>query len=351
MKKQKVRILIISMLAIIALVLIFQNRTNTLKKEIGEFAIDDTTSVTKIYLADMSGKEVLLKKVSPGNWILNDSLKARNEAVRLLLSTMYRMAVQAPVSKTSYNNVISNLATNSVKVEVYTYSPAIRLSRAIKLFYRERLKKVYYVGTPTQDNLGTYMLLEGSNTPFIVYMPGLRGFISARFSANVNDWRDHTIFAKKPHQIKSIKIEFPSEPDESFRIEKSGRNNIAIYRLIDNQQITLFDTSLVVGFINGYRNIRFESLIERDAPINLDSILTSTPLHIITLVDTAGYVQEVKTYRRKNYDQVFDDDDNYYPYDVDRLYALLDNKRDFVLIQYFVFDPITRPLSFFLKRD
>jgi len=113
----------------------------------------------------------------------------------------------------------------------------------------------------------------------------------------------------------------------------------------------LFDTSLVVGFINGYRNIRFESLIERDAPINLDSILTSTPLHIITLVDTAGYVQEVKTYRRKNYDQVFDDDDNYYPYDVDRLYALLDNKRDFVLIQYFVFDPITRPLSFFLKRD
>ena len=123
MKKQKVRILIISMLAIIALVLIFQNRTNTLKKEIGEFAIDDTTSVTKIYLADMSGKEVLLKKVSPGNWILNDSLKARNEAVRLLLSTMYRMAVQAPVSKTSYNNAVSYTHLDVYKRQGFGFKP------------------------------------------------------------------------------------------------------------------------------------------------------------------------------------------------------------------------------------
>jgi len=350
MKRQKLKLILITLMGVIALVLIFQNRTGTLKKEIGEFAIDDTASVTKIYMADMRGNEVLITRNSPFDWMVNDSLKARTDAVKMLLSTMYRLAVQSPVSKSGYNNVISNLAGNSVKVEVYQYLPRISFFGS-NFFYRERLTKVYYVGQPTSDNLGTYMLMEGSDTPFIVYLPGLRGFVSARFSANPGDWRDHTIFAKNPHEISAIQVEFPLNSEESFRIEKSGRDNVILRKLKDNQRIEQFDADRIAGFINGYKNIRFESLIEKSAPLNVDSILLSIPLHVITLTDTSGNIQVVKTFRRKNYDLMLDDDDNFYPFDMDRLYALINNGSDFVLIQYFVFDPITRPLSYFLREE
>ena len=34
------------------------------------------------------------------------------------------------------------------------------------------------------------------------------------------------------------------------------------------------------------------------------------------------------------------------PFDLDRAYALVNNGQDFVLIQYFVFDRIMRPLQY-----
>ncbi len=349
MKNLRYKLMIVALLAVVAIILLMQNSKGTLSREIGDFAIHDTTAVTRIYLADMRGNEVLLTKVQPGIWTLNDTLSARIESVNRLLSSMFRMAVQSPVSRASYNNVITTLATNSVKVEVYEYLPRINIFNLVKLFYREKLSKVFYVGEPTSDNQGTFMLMEGSDTPFIVYLPGLRGFLSARFSANPNDWRNHTIFAISPHEIRSIRMEFPLTPEESYLIEKFDRNDLKITRLADNQAITSFDMNRVMNFINGYRNIRFESIVEKSPGINRDSIIRSVPQHIITLTDTAGVEQRIKTFRRQNFSYLLDDEYDPYPWDMDRFYGLVNDEKDFVLLQYFVFDPVTRPLSYFVE--
>lgn len=338
---------IIVVLSVIALWLVVRNRTGTLRREIAEFSMDDTASVVRIFLADMKGNTVLLKKLEPGRWLLNDSLPVRSDAIKTLLSTMYRMTVQSPVPRASYNTVIANLATNSVKVEVYEKSPRFRIFGQ-EFFVRERLSKVYFVGQATPDNLGTYMMMEGSETPFIVYLPGLRGFISPRFSANPDDWRDHTIFSKKPKEIRSIQIEFPGQPEESYRIEISAQSAVTLRRLIDGAEVREINRERLISFVNGFRNIRYEAMVDRiKAPVNIDSILSSVPLHIITLTDTTGKVQRVRTFRRPNLAGSLDDEGKPYPYDIDRLYAELNNGKDFVLIQYFVFDPITRPLSYF----
>ena len=39
------------------------------------------------------------------------------------------------------------------------------------------------------------------------------------------------------------------------------------------------------------------------------------------------------------------------PFDRDRMYALVNEGRDFVLVQFFTFDKITRPLGYFLERS
>ena len=348
MNKNKRTLYLVLILAVIAVLLVLQNRKGTLSEK-GQFAVEDTASVTKIFLADKRDNMVLLAKDSSGIWQLNDTLKARQEAVNILLKTMKGLAVKAPVSKNSYNNVITRLAANSVKVEVYQNVFRIDLFDKIKLFQHEKLTKVYYVGHPTPDNMGTFMMIEGSDTPFVVYLPGLRGYVSARYSAIPGDWRDHTIFRTPPDDVKFIKLEFPSEPAESFLLEKEGRSTIRITQLSSGKILERFDTASVVQFVSAYKFIAFESPLDAMEPKVMDSVRGSKPAHIITVGDVSGKVKSIKTFRRPNYDKQEDLDGNIYPWDINRMYALIDDDREMVLVQYFVFDEITRPLSYFLK--
>jgi len=350
MKRNLITIIILAVLALVAVILVLNNNKGTLRSEVGNFAIDDTASVTKIYMADMQGNQVLLREEQPGNWSLNDTIKARKEGVELLLSTISRLAVKAPVSKATYNTVISRLASSSVKVEIYQIVPRINLFNLVKLFPREKLTKVYYVGTATPDNMGSFMLMEGSDTPFVVYLPGFKGYVSARFTAFTSDWRDHTIFGKKPAQISSIQVEFPQTPKESFRIDKYGDYDVKLTQLSSGKVFDGFDTTRLIDFINAFRNIRFEESFQQVTQRYKDSITSQTPVNIIQLTDNNGNTQKVITFRRANIAMQEDLDGNLLPYDVNRLYALLDKNKELLLVQYFVFDPITRPLSFLLGR-
>ena len=350
MRKNRWILIIVIVLAVVALVLVLQNRKGTLKGEMGEFAIVDTASVVKIFMADMRNNQVLLTKNSPGEWMLNDSLKARKEGLDLLLKTMSNLAVKAPVPKKSYNSVIKRLATNSIKVEIYQEKYRVDIFNWIKLFPHEKLTKVYYVGNATPNNMGTFMLIEGSDVPFVVYEPGFRGFVAARYTTAMNDWRDHQIFKKLPSAIRSLKVEFPFQPEESYLIDKHGSESLDVVSLETNQKLSSFDTKRVVSLVNGYRNIRFEAVLDAIDPAKADSIIHTTPINIITLTDTDGNVNKVKTFRRRNDKGDFDMEGNMVSYDVDRLYALINDGKELVLAQYFVFDPITRPLSFLVNR-
>jgi len=351
MKKTRITIIIVIVLAIVAIFLILQNRQGTLSTKLSEFAVNDTTTITRIFMADMSGNKVLLTKINPGNWVVNDEIKASQPVVGLLLKTMMSLAVKSPVSKAGYNNVIKQLAVNSVKVEIYQQVYRIKLFNSIRLFPHEKLTKVYYVGSATPDNMGTFMLMEGSKVPFIVFQPGFRGFVSARFSARLNDWRDHTIFNNRPSEISSIKVEFPQNANESYLIEKFGSSRLELKQLTTGAKFERYDTLRVVELINAYKFVNFESIISGMDQKSIDSITATTPLNIVTLTDTTGKVNVVKTFRLVNDNGDFDEEGNLLPYDRDRLYALINGGKEFVLIQYFVFDPITRPLSYLLRME
>ena len=351
MKKNRITIIIFIVLAIVTIFLILQNRQGTLSTKLSEFAVNDTTTITRIFMADMSGNKVLLTKINPGNWVVNDEIKASQPVVGLLLKTMMSLAVKSPVSKAGYNNVIKQLAVNSVKVEIYQQVYRIKLFNSIRLFPHEKLTKVYYVGSATPDNMGTFMLMEGSKVPFIVFQPGFRGFVSARFSARLNDWRDHTIFNNRPSEISSIKVEFPQNSNESYLIEKFGSSRLELKQLTTGAKFERYDTLRVVELINAYKFVNFESIISGMDQESIDSITATTPLNIVTLTDTTGKVNVVKTFRLVNDNGDFDEEGNLLPYDRDRLYALINGGKEFVLIQYFVFDPITRPLSYLLRME
>jgi hypothetical protein len=67
------------------------------------------------------------------------------------------------------------------------------------------------------------------------------------------------------------------------------------------------------------------------------------------VTDTNGISKTVKTFHKKSGYNETDYNGKPLPYDLDRAYALVNDGKDFTLIQFFVFDKILKPLKYFEK--
>lgn len=350
MKKNKPIIILAIILIAIAVLLIWNNRyLTTLRGDSADFQVWDTASITKVYLADRRDNETLLERTETG-WTLNTDYKAHPKKIDQLFYTLYKVRVRMPVSKASHDNIITQMASRSTKVEVYQIVPRINLFNKIKLFPHETRTKVFYVGESTMDNSGTFMLREGADKAYIVYIPGFRGYISTRFTADPDDWRDHTIFHESLADIQSLTLEFGGEPMRSFRIENTGKHQYQLTRLGDNQVLPI-DTLKVINLLSSFNDVRFEALINNITPQQrLDSILNSQFLHRITLVNKEGESVSMKTYsKRVQTINLIPEEDR--DIDVDRMYAFINDDRDFVLVQYYIFDKMLRDVNYYVAGN
>ncbi len=350
MKKNKLIFIASLILAIAAAYFIFKTTTGTLSKKNSDFAVIDTATITKVFLADKADNKVLLKKSEAGKWTVNEKYAASNDMINVLLKTVMRLEVKEPVAKAARNNVVKRISSIGTKVEIYQDVYRIDFW-GIKLFKHEKLVKTYYVGDATQNMKGTYMIIDKSEEPYIMHIPGFNGFLSARYSALEIDWRDHSIFKLPLNDIKSVKLEFPSEPEKSFKIDASGKGSWTLTSLKANQVIIDFDTVKVIDYMLGFEEINYESIIMDNKLHNKDSITATIPFHIITVTDINNKSETVKTFHKAPIEGEVDIDDTPSMYDKDRLFAQFNNGKDFALIQFYVFDKILRPISYFLKTS
>jgi len=351
MKKNKNILIVTIVLLIFALVLILNKSKSTIRKELRNFAVEDTSNITKIFLADKMNRCVTLKKLESGDWELNGKYKTEKKTVKTLLKTMLQIEVREPVAKAAHNTVVKLLAAKSTKVEIYQWVYRINLFNKLKLFPHEKLTKIYYVGEATQDNTGTYMLMDNSTEPFVVHIPGFRGYVATRYSTIEKDWRNHNIFKLSPADIKSIKVEFPETPEKSFVFENNIKS-FSIRNLITNDTITNYDTVKIINYINAFQNINFEALLNDADKSFIDSVTSSIPMNILTLTEKSGKQTVVKMFHKANVynsENVNDINNNEIIYDRDRLYALIKNTNDFVIMQFFTTDNIIKPFNFFKK--
>jgi hypothetical protein len=360
MKKYRVNITISLITLIIALILllaaiflVFTNSDTTLKKNVSDFSIEDTTIVTKIFLADKNNNEVTLTRSSDGTWVVDGKYPAQRAKISSFLKTLKDLEVRSPVPLAARNNVITRMAVLAKKIEIYQVVPRINLFNIIRLFPGEKLTKTYYIGDVTQDNQGTFMLMKGSEDPYIVHIPGFRGFVSTRYSTAKSDWRDYTVFKTRLDEIQSVRVEFPLQPAQSYQLDLPDNQHVELRSLLSNQVIEKYDTIRVLSFLTSFADVRFESLLEQLIKQEfIDSVTASIPKTIITLKDRNGKINEVKIFRKKGFAALYMEDGmTMEPADLDRAYALVNNDEDFVLIQYFVFDKVTRTLDYLMGKN
>ena len=320
--------------------MITHNNSGTIRKELFDFAVADTGSITKIYMVNSAGKELTLEKIKPGNWQVNGKFKARNDAMRNMLSCMKDLQVREPVAKSAIENVSKQLATSSQKVEIYS---------------GEKLTKIYYVGGDTQDGLGTFMLLsdtetgENSTMPFVMFIPGFNGFLSVRYFMDEDLWRDRSVFSFYPDAISSISMQYSHLPDSSFTISLSYDNTISLADSKGNSVVN-FDTLKAKRYITYYSNIQYEALNNNLRKSFKDSILAKGPVHIITLKERSGKIHTVKTFSKPGDPNKLDPvTGKPNPDDLERMFTLLNDDKDVALIQYYVFGKLFVSSSWFKK--
>jgi len=337
MKKNIIGLVLLLLLGSIAYIAYKQRGKGTLKPALHDFAVPDTAAVTKVFLADKYGRNVLLERKGEKVWELNGRYKARKDLMDVLLKTIARVEMKAPVAESAHNTIVTLMAGKSIRTEIYKGN---------------KLVKTYYVGDATNDNMGTYMLLEGSSTPFICHIPGFYGYLTARYVTDESTWRDTEIFANRLTQIKELSIDYFDHPDKSFRIRKNDAGKYSLETLHPiPQPIFPFDTVEVMRYLLGYENIRFEKVMSYDAA-KTDSIVNSRPYYRITLTEPAGRVRSLTTYRIPFDPESSETIEGELEWDPDNVHGIVhDNTSEVVLAQYFVLDRLTTdPFRFKAKQ-
>ncbi len=351
MKKRN--IIIISTVVVLAICTFFVVRHGARKSTSDEvYHIEDVSSITKIYMADKLDNKVLLERVADDTtWLVDGQYPASQPKIDLLLETLNQMRIRQHVNRAARKNIVDNIAISHTKVEVYQIVPFINwFGGRLQLFKSEKLVATYYIGHETQDNMGSYVFRDGDDEPYIVHIPGFRGYLGPRFEAVPELWRSHSIVNLPVTALQSVKVDIPNQPQESFEVVRSGEAFDFVYQ----GQAVPFDTMRVGQLLSSFVNLNFDQFAGVVPKVELDTTFSRKPGFELTITDTAGNVRSMRTYIKFTDPEALatmkGDETMADFFDVNRLYAILDTK-DTVLIQYFVFDNILQPASFFLGKD
>jgi hypothetical protein len=308
------------------------SRSNTFKGKDNEFKIKDTASIDKIFLANKSNQSVLLTKEGK-KWMVNGEFEARGDMMENILACIRNVEVKQYVPKTAIDHEMKLLSVSATKVEIYI---------------KGALYKVYFVGGPTQDHFGTYMVMEGSETPYICYMPGHRGYLSNFYTPLKDEWRSRQIFHYQLEEIATIKTEFYREPENSWEITNVDNQHFKLKSLATNQFVGPFDTGTVKAIVREFKALGFEAFVTVPAS-RMDSVKTKYPLYKITVTDRSGKKRWVDLYEIPMPPGVYTMDGREAKVDVDNMYGIVDGTTN-TLCQYYTYDPITVPIGILMGQ-
>lgn len=338
MKKLKLIIIIVALgsLGIWAFMLANKEDGNSRMSDeaLSDFAVKDTANIDKLILTDTEGNDGVTLIRNGRQWSMENGQCVQQLLVQTMLQTIMHVMVKSPVPKNTIQTVNKNLTTHHRKVEIYL---------------KGQLHKTWYVGQPTPDQYGTYMLLKDpekgkSPEPFIMHLPNMYGNLETRFITNPLDFECTGIFNYDPLNIKTIEVKMPDSADYNFKITSLENNQFDLSS--NGKTVPNFDTVSVRGYILGFRKIHFEQhnyLIDQKYE---DSLKATLPWYIIQVTDTDQQTNRVICYRKKMVYEKYDYNGELVEYDRDRLWVVLNDGR-LVVGQFYVFDKILQDLRFF----
>ena len=260
--------LVIVVLAFLAWYSNSNNAKSTLNALDSKFSVLDTAAITKVFLAHKDGRKNTLTRKG-GLWLINNAIIADGALMRLMMKAIHDVEVKRPVTANEKTEVVRSIATKHIKVELYA---------------GEDLIKTFYVGNEFDNYSGTLLLMEGSEQPYVGFLPGFEGVLTQRFDVRPETWRDKHIFKTNPSILESVKVSYPNEPSLSFQLT-FAKGKFKISNLPDA------DTLKAERFLQELTKASVDSWVNPDMATH-DSLLKVTPMLEIALVNKGGLYNE-----------------------------------------------------------
>ena len=148
------------------------------------------------------------------------------------------------------------------------------------------------------------------------------------------------------NDIQSVTLEFGGHPELDFRVENIGKHQFKLTRLADQKEMP-FDTLKVINLLSSFSDLRFEALLNTVMTQHrMDSIKNSPYLHKLTLINKEGETTEMKTFTKRVQLRLGIPEEEH-DFDPDRLYGLVNDGRDLVLIQHYIFDKVLKDVTYY----
>ena len=332
--KKSTRILLATLLVLTAVALIYyllgRNGKYTRQGWDRDFSVKEEESIQKIFLADRQGNQTTLERAA-GGWTYNGQFKANPNVMKNLLETITSVELQYIPPSSAVRPMVEDLATNGIKVEIYGKGG--------------KLLKAYYVGGTTPDERGTFMIMEGSEQPYVTQIPSMMGAIRGRYAVKGDDWRDKTVFPWDPAEIVFVSIEYPKLKNRSFILEKKGEDfTIHPFYEVTPPIAAPYKNGSGEQFLQGFENIIAEAF-ENDNPLR-DSIVQRLPFSVISVRTRGGEERTLRLHPAISSNKYL----NEAPPEYERYLVEVMPQNDFMLLQHRIVSRILWGYDFFFEQ-
>lgn len=259
-------ILSIGLLLLLGYYFYSQNKGEAIREDL-VLHVEDTAEIAQIIILNRAGKKQSFSRRKQ-YWVNDKGEVLRADAINNLLTTIHSQRVSSLIPKAAMDNVVKDLSSNSVLVQLMDKKGDKLLS--------------FYVGGVTPDDRGTFMIREQSEIPVIVNIPGFEGNLRTRYIMSENDWASRELLPEL-NSVKQIRLDFPRQQEESFIFRYNEDNIGYVQKRWDTEmRYSEINTDKLKVYVDRLKNLYAEALLD---PEKIEDLEDAVPFCVLEVVD------------------------------------------------------------------
>jgi hypothetical protein len=298
-----------------------------------DFSIENLEDIGRISLKSKIYPELVFTR-NGESWLINGKYPVNDLTFPNFLATLTRLQMVYLPPKESMPRIVEDTKTNGIRIKIYDR--------------QNQMLKDYYIGAETADDRGTFYLMEGSNTPYVMGIIGFEGSIRNRMLYNMDGWRSKNVFSENPDSIKFVEIEYLYDPQNSFAIRRE-KNRFVLDRIgvLTKFEPIALNNSVAEAYLSQFRKLDSEAN-DNDNP-NRDLIRSHEEFAHIRIGYMNGKIKSLHLIAKEEIE--FDKTTKKYSdIDVDDRFFIKYSNNDLQLIKFTAMNKILVPFNYFYGR-
>lgn len=291
-----------------------------------QFAYSDFENVERIFIADRRDHQVNLTRGGITGW-LAEGKPANENVMKNLIDALRNMDIRTLPTRKAIPNMVKALSAEGIRVQLFD-------EKGTEL-------RDYYIGGATNDELGTFAIMDGSENPYVVHLPHFTGNIRTRFNHWGDEWRDRIYFRVDPDKVEAFTIDYPKQQSESFQLVREGKK-FTVASLYGGRPKREVPEGIVEGVLSRYEKYYVNRYENRDTE-SIEEAKKMLPFAIITVKQEGQESISMKVYPRYQ-DQTFANDsktgEQIIGGGLDAFNAFINNDEDWVLLNVETTQPL-----------